>query len=68
MLSNEDKYYLKEAMPFIGCFILVNIILIGIVFPEIINTAIGELVIRVMLIFGINLLVIGVLRLIYLAS
>lgn len=68
MLSDEDKYYLKEAMPFIGCFILANIILIGIMFPEIINTVIGALVIRAMLIFGINLLVIGVLRLIYLTS
>lgn len=58
MLSKEDKYYLKEAMPFIGAFIVVNTILISVMFPEF-NDSVAM---KIVGLIGINITIVGILR------
>lgn len=55
MLSDEDKYYLKQNISFVGLFVLTNMILITVMFPEVAESNF----IKIIAIFGLNLLVIG---------
>ena len=55
MLSDEDRYYLKKNITFVGLFVLTNVILITVMFPEVAESNF----IKIIAILGLNLLIIG---------
>ena len=55
MLSDEDKYYLKQNVSFIGLFVLTNVVLITIMCPEVAESNF----VKIIAILGLNLLIIG---------
>ena len=58
MLSDEDKYYLKQNATLIGLFILVNVLLIVILFPEVAEANL----LKIVIILGLDLLIFGVMN------